>query len=97
MDDALFKLLIFINAVQVINTILNVIHKLKIIQGPNAHIVMAILSLIALAGYSGVMNTIFLRRKFIFGRYFYMLIAIASQVAILVLSIMSYIGAMTYF
>ena len=97
MDPSLFKLLIFINAVQIINTILNVIHKLKLIQGPNAHIAMAILSMISLAGYSGVLNTIFLRRKFLLGRIFYMVIAMGAQVAILILSIMSFIQVMTYF
>lgn len=97
MDPSLFKLLIFINAVQIINTILNVIHKLKIIHGPNAHIAMAILSMISLAGYSGILNTIFLRRKFMFGRIFYMSIAMGAQVAILILSIMSFDKIMTYF
>ena len=97
MDPALFKLMMFINAIQVINTILNVIHKLRIIQGPNAHIAMAILSMISLAGYSGILNTIFLKRKFMFGRIFYMVIAMSAQVAILILSIMSFDKIMTYF
>ena len=97
MDPALFKLMMFINAIQVINTILNVIHKLRIIHGPNAHIAMAILSMISLAGYSGILNTIFLKRKFMFGRIFYMVIAMSAQVAILILSIMSFDKIMTYF
>ena len=58
---------------------------------------MAILSMISLAGYSGVLNTIFLRRKFIFGRILYMVIAMAAQVVILILSIMAFDAIMTYF
>lgn len=97
MDESLIKFLVFINAINVINTVLNVVHKLGIIQGPNAHIAMAILSLISLAGYSGILNTIFLRRKFHMGRILYLLLAILAQVVILILSILSFANVMTYF
>lgn len=97
MDPALFKLLVFINVIQVMNTFLNVIHKLKLIQGPNAHIAMAILSMISLAGYSGVLNTIFLKRRFHFGRILYMVVAMLAQAVILVLSILAFDNVMTYF
>ena len=58
---------------------------------------MAILSMIALAGYSGILNTIFLKRKFLFGRILYMVLAMAAQVVILILSIMAFDSIMTYF
>ena len=57
---------------------------------------MAILSLIALAGYSGILNTIFLRRKFHMGRILYLVLAILSQVIILILSILSFDNVISY-
>lgn len=83
--------------VQFINTTLNVIHKLGKIPSSNAHIAMAILSIIVLMGYSGVLNTIFLQRKFTFGRMLYLSIAIVSQIVILILSCLSYANVITYF
>lgn len=73
------------------------IHKLGKIPSSNAHIAMAILSIIVLMGYSGVLNTIFLQRKFTFGRMLYLSIAIVSQIVILVLSCLSYANVITYF
>ena len=58
---------------------------------------MAILSIISLMGYSGILNTIFLRRKFHFGRILYLLLAILSQIVILILSILAFAKVMTYF
>ena len=97
MDKFLLQLLILINLLMVINTVINVIHKLTIIHGPNAHIAMAIRSLLVLFGYSGVLNTLFLKRKFYRGRIYYIVFAAAAQVVILVLSFLSYYYVMTYF
>ena len=96
MEDSLFKLLIFVNIIQFLNTVLNVVHKLGLILSPNAHIAMAILSIIVLMGYSGVLNTIFLKRKFSFGRVFYLVIAIISQVVIFILSFLSFYNIIGY-
>ena len=96
-DDSLIKFLVFVNVVQFINTVLNVIHKLGIIHGPNAHIAMALLCMIILMGYSGILNTLFLKRKFSFGRILYLVLAIVSQVVILILSFLAFANIMTYF
>jgi hypothetical protein len=58
---------------------------------------MALLCIIILLGYSGILNTIFLKRKFQFGRKLYLSIAITSQIAVLILSFLSYYDVMTYF
>ena len=97
MDPMLLRILIVVNALLIISTVINVIHKLKIINGPNAHIAIAILSLLALFGYSGVLNTLFLKRRFHLGRKLYLLIAGLSQLVILILSFLSYYNVMTYF
>lgn len=97
MDPFLLKILVLVNILLVISTIINVIHKLEIIQGPNAHIAIAILSILVLFGYSGVLNTVFLKRRFHRGRIIYLLVAGASQLAILILSFLSYYNVMTYF
>ena len=97
MDDSLLKLLVFVNVIQFFNTVLNVTHKLGLIASPNAHIAMAILSIIVLMGYSGVLNTIFLKRKFSFGRILYLAIAIVCQIIILILSILSGANVIQYF
>lgn len=97
MDSFLLRILVIVNILLVMSTVINVIHKLKIIQGPNAHIVIAILSIIVLFGYSGILNTLFLRRRFYKGRIYYLLIAGLSQVIILVLSFLSYYNVMTYY
>lgn len=97
MDPFLLKILVLINILLVISTVVNVIHKLTLISGPNAHIAIAILSLLVLFGYSGVLNTIFLKRRFHRGRYYYLVIAGGSQIVILILSFLSYYHVMTYF
>lgn len=97
MDPLLLRILVIVNLLLIISTILNVIHKLTIINGPNAHIAIAILSLLVLFGYSGVLNTMFLKRKFHTGRTIYLVVAGASQLAILILSFLSYYNVMTYF
>ena len=97
MDPLLLRILVVVNALLIISTVINVIHKLKIINGPNAHIAIAILSLLALFGYSGVLNTLFLKRRFHLGRKLYLLIAGLSQLIILLLSFLSYYNVMTYF
>lgn len=97
MDSFLLRILVIVNILLVMSTVINVIHKLKIINGPNAHIVIAILSIIVLFGYSGILNTLFLRRRFYKGRIYYLLIAGLSQVIILVLSFLSYYNVMTYY
>jgi len=58
---------------------------------------MALLCIVILLGYSGILNTIFLKRKFQFGRKLYLTIAISSQIVVLVLSLLSYYDVMTYF
>ena len=97
MDAFLLRILVIVNILLVMSTVINVIHKLKIIQGPNAHIVIAILSILVLFGYSGILNTLFLRRKFYKGRIYYLLIAGLSQLIILLLSFLSFYKIMTYF
>ena len=97
MDSFLLKILVLVNALLVISTVINVIHKLKIIQGPNAHIAIAILSILVLFGYSGVLNTLFLGRRFHRGRIIYLVIAGLSQVVILILSFLALYNVMTYF
>lgn len=97
MNETLIKFLFFFNVVNGINTFINVLHKMGKLYGPTAHIAMAILSMIALLGYSGILNTIFLRRKFHFGRYLYLFLAMLSQIIILILSILSFANVMTYF
>ena len=91
------KMLVFMTILQIFSTIINVIHKLKLISGPNAHVAIAILSMIVLFGYSGILNTLFLRRKFLLGRIIYMGFAMISQLAILMLSIFAWVGVMSYF
>ena len=97
MDPLLLRILVIVNILLIISTIINVIHKLTIIHGPNAHIAIAILSLLVLFGYSGVLNTMFLKRKFHTGRTLYLVIAALSQLTILVLSFLSFYNVMTYF
>ena len=97
MEPFLIRILVLINMLLVISTVINVIHKLKIIQGPNAHIAIAILSLLVLFGYSGVLNTVFLKRRFYRGRIIYIVLAALSQGIILILSFLSYYNVMTYF
>ena len=97
MESFLIQILVLVNMLLVISTVINVIHKLKIIQGPNAHIAIAILSLLVLFGYSGVLNTIFLKRRFYRGRIIYLILASVSQGVILILSFLSFYNVMTYF
>ena len=97
MEKLLIQITVLVNFLLVISTVINVIHKLKIIQGPNAHIAIAILSILVLFGYSGILNTIFLRRKFYLGRIIYIGLAVSCQVVILTLSFLSYYNIMTYF
>jgi hypothetical protein len=97
MDPFLIRLLIFLNILNVFNTILNVIHKLEYIHGPSAHMAMAFLSIIILLGYSGILNTVFLKRKFHCGRIFYLVIAVTCQCIVLVFSFLSYYEIITYF
>ena len=91
------KILVFMVALQVMSTIVNVIHKLRLIDGPPAHVAIAILSMIVLFGYSGILNTLFLQKKFFMGRIIYMVVAMGSQLVILLLSIFAWVGVMTYF
>jgi multisubunit Na+/H+ antiporter MnhF subunit len=97
MDPLLLRILVIMNVLLAISTVVNVIHKLTIINGPNAHIAIAILSLLVLFGYSGVLNTMFLKRRFHLGRRLYLAVAGLSQITILILSFLSYYGVMTYF
>lgn len=97
MDALLIRILVLVNMLLVVSTVINVIHKLRIISGPNAHIAIAILSLLVLFGYSGVLNTIFLKRRFYRGRIWYLTFASFTQLIILILSFLSYYNVMTYF
>ena len=97
MDALLIRILVLVNMLLVVSTVINVIHKLRIISGPNAHIAIAILSLLVLFGYSGVLNTIFLKRRFYRGRIWYLTVASFTQLVILILSFLSYYNVMTYF
>lgn len=58
---------------------------------------MAILSMMILGGYSGILNTIFLNRKFTVGRIAYIAGAILGQASILILSILAWVKIITYF
>lgn len=97
MDKLLVQILVLVNMLLLISTVINVVHKLQLISGPNAHIAIAILSLLVLFGYSGVLNTVFLKRRFYRGRVYYIAIAAATQFTILILSFLSYYNVMTYF
>lgn len=97
MDETLKKVLVFIVALQIMNTVVNVLHKLEYLQGPPSHVAMAILSTMILFGYSGILNSIFLKRRFTIGRIAYIIGAVTGQLSILVLSILSWVNIMTYF
>lgn len=97
MKDSLLKLLFFINIIQFINTVVNVMHYLTLIHGPNAHIVIAILSIVGLMGYSGVLNAIFLKRKLELGRILFLILAMFVQIVILILSILAFSNIISYF
>ena len=97
MDEMLMKILVFITALQIINTVINVIHKLRYIHGPPAHVAIAILSMLILFGYSGILNSLFLKRKFSVGRIAYIVVAVTSQFVILSLAIMAWTKFITYY
>ena len=97
MNEALLKMLAFITALQIFNTIINVIHKLEIIHGPPAHVAIAILSMIIIFGYSGILNQLFLNRKLQLGRKIYLSFAFTSQLVILTLAILAWVEVITYF
>ena len=58
---------------------------------------MALLSIIILLGYSGILNTVFLKRKFHFGRILYLSVAIFCQSLVMTFSFLAYYKVMTYF
>lgn len=97
MDERLMKILAFIVALQIMSTTINVLHKLEYLSGAHSHVAMAILSTMILLGYSGILNTIFLKRKFTAGRIAYIIGAFLGQLTILILSIMAWVGVVTYF
>lgn len=96
MDPFLLKILFLVNAMLVISTTVTVVYKLGMINGPNAHIVIAILSILVLIGYTGVLNAVFLQKRFRQGRIFYILVAALIQFTILVLSFLSVYNVLQY-
>ena len=96
MNECLGKMLLFITFLSIINTFINVIHKMELIHGPPAHVAMAILCMIILFGYSGILNTLFLKRRFMLGRIAYMIVAMGSQSVVLILSILAWMEIITY-
>lgn len=80
----------FLSALGIFNTIINVLNKLNLLDGPPTRVAQAVLSIIVLFGYTGVLNTVFLKKKFMLGRLIFMVFAIISQIVILTLAILSW-------
>jgi hypothetical protein len=89
---------VFVTLLQIFNTIIGVLDKLKHIDGPPARFACALLNILVLLGYSGILNTIFLKRNLQRARIVYLFIAIAIQITILILAILSWTESiLTYY
>ena len=96
MKKLLLEILIFLNLLLVISTAVNVVQKLTLISGPSAHIIIALINILVIFGYIGVLNTLFLKKKFYVGRIIYITTASVCQFVILVLSFLAYFNIMSY-
>ena len=96
MDKLLMKILIMMNLLLTISPAVNACQKLNMIEGPPAHIIISLLSEIVLFGYIGVLNAIFLKKKFYRGRVLYIDGACSCQFVILILSFLSYLKIISY-